>query len=296
MDMSKAIQMLSYNLKKPKTFEDQIELLKTRGVIINSDEEEAAKNYLKRVNYYYFTGYLLKYKNPDETYSPVEFKKIKDTILFDSKLKNLLLYCLENIEKSLKTNIAYYFAHNYEVGNIAYKYPFYFKDPQKHRILLEKIDENIEKNKELPYIKHNLDKYGELPIWVCIEVFTLGNLEHFYQLIERDIQNKIASVYSIPFNKLEKWLYSLRYLRNLVAHSQRIYGAILKTPVKPKGVTYQSDRIFDYILVIKELYLDSDDWNEYVVKSLSNLLDSYGSKIELESIGFPSDWENYISK
>ena len=51
-------------LKKPLTFEEQIEKLKSHGMII--EDEERVKKVLSEINYYRFTGYVLQYrKSPD---------------------------------------------------------------------------------------------------------------------------------------------------------------------------------------------------------------------------------------
>ena len=41
-------------MKKPTTYDEQIQLLKNRGLII--ENEEKAKNILSNLNYYSFTG------------------------------------------------------------------------------------------------------------------------------------------------------------------------------------------------------------------------------------------------
>lgn len=48
------------NVKEPKTFNEQIEILKSRGLIIENEEE--AKFILSNINYYRFTAYLITFK------------------------------------------------------------------------------------------------------------------------------------------------------------------------------------------------------------------------------------------
>ena len=50
-------------VKPPKTFEEQYNLLKKRGLIID-DKNKCIKK-LSELNYYRFTGYLLPYKKSD---------------------------------------------------------------------------------------------------------------------------------------------------------------------------------------------------------------------------------------
>lgn len=48
------------DLKKPLTFDEQLDKLATHGMIIT--DREKAKDILKRVNYYRFTGYALQFR------------------------------------------------------------------------------------------------------------------------------------------------------------------------------------------------------------------------------------------
>lgn len=48
-------------LKKPTTLSEQIEKLKVHGIVISN--EDKAKEILKTVNYYRFTGYALQFRN-----------------------------------------------------------------------------------------------------------------------------------------------------------------------------------------------------------------------------------------
>lgn len=47
-------------LKKPKTYEEQLAILRTRGLIVNN--EERATEILKRLNYYRLAAYTLTFK------------------------------------------------------------------------------------------------------------------------------------------------------------------------------------------------------------------------------------------
>ena len=53
-------------IKEPKSFEEQIEILKQRGMAI--ENEEFAKFVLSNVNYYRLTAYLLNFKTDKDKY------------------------------------------------------------------------------------------------------------------------------------------------------------------------------------------------------------------------------------
>ena len=291
-----AINTRSNNVKKPTTIEEQIKLLKSREVVI--EDENFAKKFLRIYNYYFVTGYLHPYKTSDDKYKNISFNGIATQIKFDMRLREICMYALDIIEKGLKTIIAYEFSHNYENGNIAYAYSLYFpNDEDKHTRLMEHYNVSLNNNKELPYVKHNMKTYGILPTWVAIELFTLGNIEKFFSMLDTNTKKKIEDIIGFPKNKIQNWIENLRIFRNMVAHNQRLYNfSILSIPKKAKEYNKQTGKIFDYVIVMKYLFLDNEDWNTYVLPRFEYIFDDFKDDVDLKCIGFPDDWKNILTK
>ena len=55
-------------------------------------------------------------------------------------------------------------------------------------------------------------------------------------------------------------------------------------------------RVFDIVFVIKALFLDAEEWDDYVVSELERLFDEYDGVIELSRIGFPLRWKQLLLK
>lgn len=291
-----AINTRSNNVKKPTTIEEQIKLLKNREVVI--EDENFAKKFLRIYNYYFVTGYLHPYKTSDDKYKNISFNGIVTQIKFDMRLREICMYALDIIEKGLKTIIAYEFSHNYENGNIAYAYSLYFpNDEDKHTRLMEHYNVSLNNNKELPYVKHNMKTYEILPTWVAIELFTLGNIEKFFSMLDTNTKKKIEDIIGFPKNKIQNWIENLRIFRNMVAHNQRLYNfSILSMPKKAKEYNKQTGKIFDYVIVMKYLFLDNEDWNTYVLPRFEYIFDDFKDDVDLKCIGFPDDWKNILTK
>ena len=294
--LKKVIDAQSSILKKPTTIEEQIKLLKNREVVI--EDENFAKKFLRIYNYYFVTGYLHPYKTSEDKYKNISFNEIATQIKFDMRLREICMYALDIIEKGLKTIIAYEFSHNYENGNIAYAYSLYFpNDEDKHTRLMEHYNVSLNNNKELPYVKHNMKTYGILPTWVAIELFTLGNIEKFFSMLDTGTKKKIEDIIGFPKNKIENWIENLRIFRNMVAHNQRLYNfSILSMPKKAKEYNKQTGKIFDYVIVMKYLFLDNEDWNTYVLPRFEYIFDDFKDDVDLKCIGFPDDWKNILTK
>lgn len=100
--------MSNIHLKEPKTFKEQLNILKDKNVII--DNEELALNTLSKINYYRLSAYglTLKKKDKDLYKDGVSFRQIKRIYDFDKRLRELLLYHLEIVEVEFRTKIAYF--------------------------------------------------------------------------------------------------------------------------------------------------------------------------------------------
>ncbi|MBA7554828.1 hypothetical protein ES705_47464 [subsurface metagenome] len=103
---------LTPNLKSPLTFNDQLELLKSRDIVVL--DEDQALDFLKNNNYYRFIGYALQFKKNDETYKEkTEFSTIVNIYNFDKYLRRILFCLLEEFEISFKTKLTYHLSHKY---------------------------------------------------------------------------------------------------------------------------------------------------------------------------------------
>ena len=104
--------------KPALSFEQQIELLKNRGLGIS--DEERAKRHLSNVSYYRLSAYMLPYKIMQPNGIVTDYF-IKGTIWddiwnlykFDRKLRLLVFDAIERIEISLRTQIIYQLSHKY---------------------------------------------------------------------------------------------------------------------------------------------------------------------------------------
>lgn len=95
-------------LKSPTTFDEQVEILKKHGVSILDDAQ--CKKFLSQVNYYRLSGYLLPFSSDD---AAISFDAVRDIYKFDCEIRNLIFKNIEKIEIFMRTQIVYYFSHQY---------------------------------------------------------------------------------------------------------------------------------------------------------------------------------------
>lgn len=283
------------NIKEPKTYEQQVEILKKRNLIIHDDEE--ALSFLKRVNYYRFSAYGLTLKQPNNRelfQDGITFRHMKMLYNFDQKLRDLLMNHLELIEIEFRAKIAYQHAHKF--GALGYRYSENFKRGELHNNFLKELDKQIIQSRRELFVIHHRNKYGgEFPFWVVIEVITFGELSKLFRNLTEDIKNEIVKDFNVPYYYVESWLHSLAYVRNICAHYGRLYGkrlTIKPTFFKSKRKLIKNSGAFAAIYVLSRL-LPSENRTNFIT-SLHALLETYAEYIDLRELGFPEEWEKRL--
>lgn len=286
-------------LKKHASLAEQIAIMKSRGLTI-SNELDAEKT-LFSVNYYRLSGYLHNFKKSDsdsyiERLTWTRMKRIYD---FDRKLTRILLYALEDVEESLKTRMSYLITSHYPDDPIIYLRPIIYRKYESYLRFIEHFYQAKDNNRNLPFVKHHNDEYGGyLPMWVAVELLTMGNLHALYDNLISPYQKEIAKAYRTGPRQLASWIENLTYARNHLAHYMRIYNfSFGRTPAECRNnprVFTPSNMIFDQIFVISAMYSDVAEWNNYVIPEIRALIDEYSEDIELSGLGFPENWEDIL--
>ena len=294
-------------MQNPTTYDEQIDILIERGIIVK--DRNFAKQVLSNLSYYTFTTYIYQYKDLEGNYEKnITFEQIYRIYLFDMKFRNILLYTLEIIEASLKTKIAYYSAH--KLGPLGYLDERNFKDSKEFRILTDKLNNLLKKNRKVDFIDYYSRKYdGDLPIWVSINMFSMGMLYNYYKNLseynkisgEKTVKKSVASEYNTGANQLCSWIENISYIRNMLAHYMRVYNVKLKkTPAKCKKNHGKScnvtNRIFDTVYIMKFLVLNKEQWNNNILIKIICLFEEYKDVIDISLLGFPENWEKVLKK
>ena len=282
-------------LKPATTIEQQLKLLESKGVII--ENRERASEILLSVNYYNLSGYLFKFRKNDGKYNNVSFHKVCNIFECDKRLKSLLLYVIEDIEHNIKTKIAYFMAH--DNGPLGYTEPKNFINVQEHTHAITLLKRHINLNKKIPFVAHHITNYGSrFPIWVAIELFTFGMVWKFYKNLKTPLRKAIAQYFNTGANQLESWMECVSYVRNLSAHNMRLYNYNLsKTPkfCKRNFKNYHPTHgIYDTVYIMKFLFSNKDEWNNYILPTLNAIFEQYSDFINLESYGFPINYTDAL--
>lgn len=242
--------------KEFKTLEEQVELLKSRGLRINNVDK--AVEVLSKYNYFDivngFETLFLKDKI-NKKYEGVYFDDLQMVYEFDMKIKLGVLQIIFDIESRLRTSIAYHFSGKYctNKGCIMeytnkdnytkppstetymykkFKYFDLFQGRQLNRDGTEKKKSYIDKLKEYkPYI----GKYKEPPFWVVIKALPLGSLYFLFTFLDVDVKTRVLADFGLEYKDCDAFieaLFVIKEARNDCAHLELVTRFRLK---KVKG-------------------------------------------------------------
>lgn len=221
-----------------KTLEEQVDIFSNRGMKIK--DPEFAKNKLKHINYYKLKEYSLPYME-NGTYKDITFEELIDIFYLDRALRVNLIHNIEKIEISLKTQIAKVLG---KYGPYGYLYfnnwidkeeycKHYIKDQEKK--FKEQIRKNLNErsNEIINSFKKEYPEEKNIPIWMLVEILTLGETINLFKLMAPSLKMDIAKMYNVPSAEFfENWIYKIKLIRNLCAHNMKIYDLKLVQKTK----------------------------------------------------------------
>ncbi len=291
--------------KIPKSIEQQISLLKERGMYF--EDEQRAKHYLENISYYRLAGYWWPMQSNKTNHlfkDNTQFSKVIELYNFDRKLRILVFDIIEKIEISLRTKMIYHLSMAHT--------PWWFQDTglfsntQELIKTLAKFQEEIERSKDT-FIKSHKKQYKEdkrfPPAWKTLELTSLGGLSRLYGNIRNDVKakNNIAVAFgAVNHTYLPSWLQSISQIRNYCAHHSRLWNRNL--PGKPKllsnppnkwinAVPKESEfqKLYIHLCLMKYLVNQIQPDNSFTSR-LKELFSSHPN-VDPLALGMKENWE-----
>lgn len=220
-------------MKKFTTYDEQIEILKKRRLII--DDEDSFKETLKDCGYYnLINGYSFIFQNKEDVYlNNASIKDIKALYNFDKNLRNIVYKYAMTFESKFKSIVSYVFSKYHGENEKQYLIRENFdKDTEKEGKIAKLISDcyntiqecsNKNSRKFRSYIYHYVTDYGHVPLWVLIRAMTIGEVSVFYANMRLEEKTEISKEYSLTPSQLEIMVKMLVSFRNTVAHDERIF-------------------------------------------------------------------------
>ncbi len=300
--------------KEFKTLNEQIEILKNKGLII--ENTEYAKNILFRENYFFLNGYrhLFMRSSVDKRYiEGTTFEELYSLFLFDRTFRNIIFKNILIIENNIKSIISYQLSLKYGYREKDYLTPKNFtsnKEKTKQvNDILRKMKRQININAtQHSATMHYVNNYGYIPLWVLVKVLSFGIVGELYSILKKEDQMGIAEIYNIEVETLANYLTILSNYRNLCAHEDIVfenktqrriddnkYHKLLNIPIMDDEYIYGKEDLFALILIMKKMLSHEEFGNmiEEIKHNLENLeLNLHTISIDkvLDRMGFPKNY------
>lgn len=285
--------------KKPLSIDEQVALLKSRGLQLPSDDEDLLRYYLHNVNYYHLSIYFKFFQNNDTFTEGTTFSEVLSVYIFDNKLRQLLLELLERLEKALKCRITYTLTTNTNDPHCFLNQRLFYSD-LTHQEIINMFNDEFKKNSRETSIYHYKNTYKEPglpPLWSIIELLSFGQTVKLFKSLSLENKNIISRTFNIDETLLSSWMHGLSVIRNHCAHHSRLWNRDLT--LKPKvAKTYKeyfvdNNRLFNQFIIL-QIILNNVNPDSSWKDRLIELIREY--KILPKNMGFPDDWEAKMSQ
>lgn len=235
---------MSKNFKHPyKSFDEQIAILKSRGVEIN--DYEFAKNALMTFPYYsIINGYkdmFLKQKEPDIYRTGTSFEMLYQVHWIDVQVSNIIFKYSLAVEERLKALVSNIVARNFSIDEEKYLDKRNYSKKRAQRGKISDFMNAIEDAKQSSKIaQHYIDEEGNLPPWIAAEVISFGSMVNWYSTLSINEKKEVVNIFLQRMPKHENvttddklqfckiCLEQVYRFRNLSAHGNRTFKLRLK--------------------------------------------------------------------
>ena len=300
--------------KAPIDIETQILKLKSRDLLV--EDNMAAEQLLQRVSYYRSRAYTYPFQdNSSEgdkkfTRKDIRIEDIEALYRFDNQLRSLLWDAIQQIEVTLRTQMALEYSLQEHSGFWFLQKELFFSEKNFNKAL-EILTREVQRSKTSEdFISHYYHKYDSPefpPAWMSLEVVSMGTLGWLFSGLKKNnpANKRIRIFFGLPtIDILTNWIRSLCLLRNTCAHHSRLWNRRFTIGIEfPEKTSFpfmlkeeiqniHNNKLFAYISVI--LYLLSVIQNYSTFKDdLLELLESSPKLADLSAMGFPQNWKSY---
>ena len=286
--------------KRPLTYDQQIDLLESRGLIFQNREK--ARSILQRISYYRLSAYWIPFQSCKDCFNKdATIEKVVELYNFDRELRTIVFDSLQIVEISIRTFLTYYLSNKYGAFGYAdpQKFSTYFKNHQKW---LDDLNNELKRSREV-FISHYKNKYHGskyFPIWIVTEVISFGALSQLFAGLRAYDQKEISKHFKAPHIVFKSWLHNLVYVRNICAHHARLWNRSLAIKPKiPKNIplwhkpyTIPNGKVFSTLSVLYYMMKIIDSGSDNFKKQIKLLFSRY-SDINLGAMGISDNWDKH---
>lgn len=316
-----------------KPINDLVKIINNDHKISMNDEDDV---FLLNMGYYH--GYkAFKHINYKKDLPINDFEDIKCLYELDNNLKLMFYEVIMKIETAIKNRIVDILVSNKKSSIDSYISSLFkeqndtqnnkIKKKEKHTInedlfkIKYDIDSILRNNyRNRGVVKYYVDKNKEIPIWVVIDLMTIGNLCNLIKRLPNDIGKEISTIILKDeyknyesINVLNELLWLINNLRNAVAHNEIIFDCRFRNGKPTKGMKEffygqlmkknekfcsedSFESIVDYVIIVCYLmYILDFNKDECInfFKKFINILNDFSSEISNDIYKMIFDKKDY---
>lgn len=301
-------------MAKPyKSYDDLLVFLKNDKNLVIKDMD-AARHILAKTSYFsLISGYKDTFKNPTtgKYIDGTTFEDIYHLYRFDHQLRNIFLKYVLIAERSVKSSLAYHFSSTYGEQQKQYvSYSNYMVTPANKREIQKLLDifhYQLTRNQDHAYINHYKATHHNVPLWIMVQVLTLGQLSHMFDYLKATVPIKVCNdFHHITRKDMHSFLSIMTKHRNVCAHGDRFFNYVTKDSITDTLIhkklhisqtngRYQNGKndIFSEVVILKYL-LDREDFRDFYYELKHCLKKQNLGKDILQMMGFPENWMSIL--
>ena len=288
--------------KQLLTLQQQIDILKQRGLIIENEVE--AISTLDSISYFRLAGYwrLIEADKRLHIFKPnSRFSQVISLYHFDEELRLLIFSAIQTIEVAVRARLIRMFSERHGA--------FWFMDATladsntMFQSNLGSLQEELNRSED-EFILEHFQKYNTPsmpPVWKTLEVASFGTLSKLYANMNDSAAKKAVSrSFMIPkFEYMRNWLRCITVVRNICAHHARLWNAnIVVKPFFPNHLPNQwitnrqvdPDKLYPHLCYIA-YWLQSINPSNTFINDIKALLSKY-PVVDPAAMGFPRGWQS----
>jgi len=221
---------------------------------------------------------------------------------FDNELRLLVFNAVSILERWVRTDLIYNFSIHF---NDAFAYTKYSSYPKQPQYMVDKfikfIKGEMNHSKEV-FVQHYKIRYYQenyLPAWMAAEIMSMGTMNRFYQLMDKNLKSQTVEVFNVHEVVFHSWLNSIRNVRNICAHHNRLWNRDLSfiPKIPKKSIDWsqykvRNDKKLFLLLSIINYMLKQINCHPSFKSELDTLFIKYRN-IRIIKMDFPQNWGKY---
>lgn len=234
--------------KPARTAGEQLELLVSRGLVLDPSERTRLTRLLTTDNYYRLSGYWRYFQaaphDGDDSFLPgASLAAIERVYAFDRELRSQLAAGLADLEVAFRSRLAYAIATL--ATPTSYLDRAFYDDELARRggksvrlrdELVAELHRELTRSRE-DFIVHHRRNGRPVPVWAAVEAFSFGAVSKIYRLSRNeDVRYQVAKSFGLDPSRTESALRALVVLRNTCAHHGRLWNRVPTIPLQVPNV------------------------------------------------------------